>query len=275
MSENRTLSGIIREHKTVFIILLVGLLLIELEIFALAVMKSGRKSWLQVLDHNGNVIHETSGSHLSDFNKYYFEKTFGPFENYQVKLETERIPFPFRAWFVAAVGLPIGVMLLFGFIVKAYSAIFMTAKTAPPSEANGSRQAYETRLEMVLDKLSRLNIFLIGFFILVGVLLYWIVPNALSFIGRTGIDTIIRFKWVFITAAVVLVGIVLWIIYLRYLLAKKSIETQTEIEKLRLQLESQTGRPLSLPMGENGSPAPQVGWDGEPPPQTEPPDRSV
>jgi uncharacterized membrane-anchored protein YitT (DUF2179 family) len=143
----------------------------------------------------------------------------------------------------------------------------MTAKTAPPSEANGSRQAYETRLEMVLDKVSRLNIFLIGFFILVGVLLYWIVPNTLSFIGRTGIDTIIRFKWVFITAAVVLVGIVLWIIYLRYLLAKKSIETQTEIEKLRLQLESQTGRPLTLPMGEDGGPAPQVGWDGEPPPQ--------
>ena len=30
-------------------------------IFALAAMKSGRKSWLQVIDANGNVIHETSG----------------------------------------------------------------------------------------------------------------------------------------------------------------------------------------------------------------------
>ena len=110
-------------------------------------------------------------------------------------------------------------------------------------------------------------LFLIGFFILVAVLLYWIVPNALSFIGKTGIDTIIRFKWVFIIAAIVLVGIVLWIIYLRYLLAKKSIETQTEIEKLRLQMESQTGRPLSLPMGDEGNPPPQVEWDGERPPQ--------
>jgi hypothetical protein len=269
MKDNRSLSGIIREHKTVFIILLVGLLLIELEIFALAVIKSGRKSWLQVLDEQGNVIHETSGSHLSEFNKYYFEKTFGPFENYQVRLQTERIPFPFRAWFVAAVGLPIGVMLLFGFIVKAYSAIFMTAKPEAPPPEPGSQKAYETRLEMVLDKLSRLNIFLIGFFILVGVLLYWIVPNALTFIGKTGIDALIRFKWVFIVSAVVLVGIVIWIIYLRYLLAKKSIETQTEIEKLRLQLESKTGRPLSLPMGTDadGKAAPQVEWDGESPPR--------
>jgi hypothetical protein len=266
MSENRSLSGILRDHKTVFIILLVGLLIIELEIFALAAMKSGRKSRLQVLDEKGDVIYETNGSHLSEFNKYYFEKTFGPFENYQVRLKTERIPFPFRAWFVAAVGLPIGVMLLFGFIVKAYSAIFMTAKSEAPAPENGTRRAYETRLEMVLDKVSRLNIFLIGFFILVGVLLYWIVPNALTYIGKTGIDTVIRFKWVFIIAAIVLVGIVLWIIYLRYLLAKKSIETQTEIEKLRLQLESQTGRPLSLPMGSEGDPPPRVGWDEERPP---------
>jgi hypothetical protein len=266
MSENRSLSGILREHKTVFIILLVGLLIIELEIFALAALKSGRKSWLQVLDREGNVIHETSGSHLSEFNKYYFEKTFGPFENYEVRLQTERVPFPFRAWFVAAVGLPIGVMLLFGFIVKAYSAIFMTAKSEAPAPENESRRSYETRLEMVLDKVSRLNIFLIGFFILVGVLLYWIVPNALTYIGKTGIDTVIRFRWVFISAALVLVGIVLWIIYLRYLLAKKSIETQTEIEKLRLQLESQTGRPLSLPMGDEGETPPQVGWEGERPP---------
>jgi uncharacterized membrane-anchored protein YhcB (DUF1043 family) len=267
MSENRRLTSIIREHKTVFIILLVGLLIIELEIFALAAMKSGRKSWLQVLDNEGHVIHETSGNHLSEFNKYYFEKTFGPFENYQVHLKTERIPFPFRAWFVAAVGLPIGVMLLFGFIVKAYSAIFMTSKTEASLPENRSRQAYETRLEMVLDKVSRLNIFLIGFFILVGVLLYWIVPNALTYLGKTGIDTIIRFKWVFIIAALLLVGIVLWIIYLRYLLAKKTIETQTEIEKLRLQLESQTGRPLSLPMDNEGTQAPQVEWDGKQPPQ--------
>ena len=268
MSEKRSLTGIVREHKTVFIILLVGLFLIELEIFALAAMKSGRKSWLQVLDQGGNVNHETSGTHLSEFNKSYFEKTFGPFEDYQVRLQTERIPFPFRAWFVAAVGLPIGVMLLFGFIVKAYSAIFTTAKTEAPAPENGSRQAYETRLEMVLDKVSRLNIFLIGFFILVGVLLYWIVPNAITYLGKTGVDTIIRFKWVFIAAALVMVGIVLWIIYLRYLLAKKSIETQTEIEKLRLQLESQTNQPLALTMDKPDDPAPQVGWDGEPPVQS-------
>ncbi|MEE4113637.1 MAG: hypothetical protein V2I40_12535, partial [Desulfobacteraceae bacterium] len=118
------IGNLIQGNKTLFIIIIVGLFLLELEIFALAAMKSGRQSWLQVIDANGNVIHETSGKHLSEFNKYYFEKTFGPLENYQVRLETREHPFPFRAWFVAAIGIPVGAMLLFGFVVKAYVAIF-------------------------------------------------------------------------------------------------------------------------------------------------------
>jgi len=49
-------------------------------------------------------------------------------------------------------------------------------------------------------------------------------------------------------AIMVLVGMVIWIIYLRYLLAKKSIESQTEVNKYRLQLEmaSNDRKPLEL-----------------------------
>ncbi len=107
MQKNKQLSSLIQEHKVLFIIIIIGLFLLEMEIFAVAVAKSGRKSRLQVIDQSGNLIHETNGQHLSEFNKYYFEKTFGPFENYQVKLKTQNLPFPFRAWFVAAVGLPV------------------------------------------------------------------------------------------------------------------------------------------------------------------------
>ena len=64
--------ALLRENRMLFIIILVVLFLIELEIFAVAAMKSGRKSWLQVFDAKGNVIHETDGQNLSEFNKYYF-----------------------------------------------------------------------------------------------------------------------------------------------------------------------------------------------------------
>ncbi len=240
MSENRSISALIQEHKTLLIIIMIGLFLLELEIFALAAMKSGRKSWLQVIDQNGNVIHETDGRQLSDFNKYYFEKTFGPFENYDVRLQTKDIPFPFRAWFTAAVGLPLGLILLFGFIVKAYLALFHGDKLKKgPSDVE---TPYENSVEGVLNRISRLNIFIIGFLILTAVLAYWILPNFITYVGRTSIETIIRFKWVFITLLFVMVGIVMWIIYLRYLLAKKSMETQAELDKIKLQLAYQNGK---------------------------------
>ncbi|MBC2712796.1 MAG: hypothetical protein HGJ94_17935 [Desulfosarcina sp.] len=258
------ISNLIQENKTLFIIIIVGLFLLELEIFALAAMKSGRKSWLQVIDANGNVIHETSGKNLSEFNKYYFEKTFGPFENYQVRLETRENPFPFRAWFVAAIGIPVGAMLLFGFVVKAYVAIFHGSELQGDESEPAGEPGYESRLESILYRISRMNIFIIGFLIFVGVISYWIIPNMITFIGRTGIDAIIRFKWVFITLGAVVAGIGVWIVYLRYLLAKKSIESRTEIEKHRLALEykAQHGLPLQLnaPSADNG-PRDSLDWD--------------
>ena len=257
-------SSLIQEHKTLFVIIIVGLFLLELEIFALAAMKSGHKSWLQVIDANGNVIHETSGKNLSEFNKYYFEKTFGPFENYDVRLKTRDEPFPFRAWFVAAIGIPVGSMLLFGFVVKAYAAIFHGSELAGDESRPAVEPGFESRLESVLYRISRMNIFIIGFLIFVGVISYWIIPNMLTYIGRTGIDAIIRFKWVFIGLGALVVAIGLWIVYLRYLLAKKSIESRTEIEKHRLALEYNHTRrmPLSLegPAG-GGEARPALDWE--------------
>ena len=242
------ISKLIQENKTLFIIIIVGLFLLELEIFALAAMKSGRKSWLQVIDTKGNVIHETSGKNLSEFNKYYFEKTFGPFENYDVRLQTREHPFPFRAWFVAAIGIPVGAMLLFGFVVKAYVAIFHGSEMQAGDAQPACEPGLENRLESILYRISRMNIFIIGFLIFIGVISYWIIPNMITYIGRTGIEAVIRFKWVFITVGALVVGIGVWILYLRYLLARKSIESQTEIEKHRLELEfrSQNARPLQL-----------------------------
>jgi hypothetical protein len=57
------------------------------------------------------------------------------------------------------------------------------------------------------------------------------------YIGRTGTETIIRYKWIFLAIGIVFLGLFIWIIYLRYLLAKKTIDRQAEIDKYRLRLE--------------------------------------
>lgn len=242
MTETGDFISLVRQNKTLFIIITVGLFLLELEIFAFAAVKSGRKSRLQVYDTSGSVIYETDGSRLSDFNKYYFEKTFGPFENYQVKLVTREVPFPFRAWFVAAVGIPIGAVLLFGFVFKAYMTFVQGDRGRQAAPGQGAGHA-ATRIEQVADSIGRLNIFTIGFLVLVIVLAYWIVPNSLVYIGAAGLDLISRYRWIFLSLGICAVGVFLWIIYLRYLLAKKAIESQAEVDKYRLQLEYQPPEP--------------------------------
>jgi hypothetical protein len=243
MPNDRSVLTLIRDHRTLFMIIAVGLFLLELEIFALAAMKSGRKSTLQVFNDRGQLIHETDGRQLSDFNRYYFEKTFGPFENYDVRLSTRDVPFPFRAWFASAVGIPVGVVLLFSFVVKAWAALFYGEKAGRGLEAREAADA-DNRFERIVATLGRFNIFTIGFLIFVAVLAYWVLPNLITYLGRIGIEALTRYKWIFIGAAGFLALLVLWIVYLRYLLAKKSIESQVELDKYRLQLEwEQSNRP--------------------------------
>lgn len=236
MSKTNIIASSLRENKKLIIIFSVALFLMELEIFAVAAIKSGHKSRLHIVDTNNNVIYETDGSSLSEFNKYHFEQTFGPIEQYKVKLSTRNVEFPFRAWFAAAVGIPVGIVLLLAFIVKAYTSLFYGEENRD-MESEMSEVRCETRFEKIISTISRFNIFTIGFLLFLAVFSYWVVPNFIAYAGRVGAETFSRYKWVFLSAVILISGIVVWSIYLRYLLARKVIESRAEIEKCRLELE--------------------------------------
>ena len=236
----KNLMAVIRENRTLFIVIAVGLFLIELEIFVLAAMKSGRQSVIQVMTPAGEVIYESDGQNLSQFDKYYFEQNFGPIDQYELRLHTRERPFPFRAWFVAAFGLPIAAILLFAFVVKAYLSIFYADRLKGSGEALDLSDDASV-LERFLVRVSRYNIFIIGFLVLMGIMAYWVVPNFIAYLSRLGVDTLIRYKWFFLTAAAISLGLLVWVIYLRYLLARRAIESRTEVEKHRLELEYRHG----------------------------------
>ncbi len=255
MTTSHTMASLFRENKTLFILIAVGIFLIELEIFAVAAINSGRKSWMEVKDQHGNIIHVSEGNNLSSFNKYYFEKTFGPLDQYQVNWVSKDEPFPFRAWFAAAIGIPVGAILLFGFITRAFAAIIYGDRIAVGAASSGASEPIaRNRLETLMAGISRLNIFAIGFLVLLAMFTYWVVPNLILYIGQVGMDTIMRYKWFFLTVALTLLGIAVWIIYLRYLLAKKAIDSQTEVEKFRLQLAAGNSEPLRLEYSQSALP---------------------
>lgn len=82
-----------------------------------------------------------------------------------------------------------------------------------------------------------------------------------TYIGRVSVETLVRFKWVVISAGVVLVGLFAWVIYLRYLLAKRSIDNQADLEKVRLQLEYSRGVQPQLEYKVEPDKSPQLVWD--------------
>ncbi|MBF0101520.1 MAG: hypothetical protein HQK77_11495 [Desulfobacterales bacterium] len=234
MANSTQLSMFFQTHKTAMMVLVIALLLLELEIFTVSAMKSGRQSTLNVLNAEGVVIYQTDGDHLSDFNKYYFESTFGPLEKYQLKLETNHVPFPFRAWFAAAIGIPIGLFLLFAFLIKGFAALFYHSQQQTNTLAQESNGI---PIDQWLKRIQQLNIFFIGFVVLVGVISVWVVPELITYLAAMGMHTLITYKWFFLGILIGTTAIMMWFIYLRYLLAQKAIDAKIEIQKFQLQLQ--------------------------------------
>ncbi len=243
--------SLLKEYKVLVGIIITGLFLIEFEIFTFAAMSSGKQPRLQVLNTSGKVVYEIKGSTLANFNKERFEKAFGPFENYQVKLTEKNIPFPFRAWFSAAIGVPVGLVLLLAFVLKAVMVFIYGAEESPEnkdgveynkenqqtiSPDNGFNKPH-AGIEKLLMSISRFNIFIIGFLVICMVFLLWMIPNTLNFLAKVGIDTILQFKWVFLGGFIAVFILFAWFMYMKYKLANKMIDAETEIKKYQLQLE--------------------------------------
>jgi len=266
MPGERSPLSVIKGNKTVFIAIAIVLLLLELAIFAIAAVRSGEHYKLQFIDANGHMVYETDGQNLNDFSKYHFEQTHGPLRDFKRRLVKEDIAFPFRAWFVAAVGIPLGLVLCFVFLLKAYMAIFYSEEGKDDKKEDHTKTRYESRLEKIIGGVQKFNIFVVASVVFLVVVSYWVLPNLMMYLGEVGVDTVIRFKWVLLLIGVAAFGLLLWIIYLKFLLAKKGMESQVEIDKYRMKLEyKQNLQPqLQLEHKEkaNGK-TPLVGWDDD------------
>ncbi|MFP4475732.1 MAG: hypothetical protein ACLFOY_09220 [Desulfatibacillaceae bacterium] len=227
-SEKEFLS--IKRYRTLFLIIAACLFIVEVQVFVVALQNSGRQATLKVKNDAGEVIYTTDGTSLTSFDKYYFEKTWGPLENYTVAVETREVPFPFRAWFFAAVGIPVGALLLIAFVFRAYQELVQGGRKKGSDEDG-------TPMESLLGRISRLPVFMMGALVFVGAFALWALPNAAAFLGRESMELVLRFKWFLLGAVLVMLTLSCWVIYLRYQLAKRNIDARTEVNKYRLELE--------------------------------------
>ncbi len=240
-----------RLQKIVLVVSVLLFLLLELLIYMASASHAGHKSHIIISDMQGNSVYQTTGNTLTSYEKLIFEKNFGPLTDYQLEIVTETRPFPFRAWFTAAVGIPVGLILLVSFLVKVYLTLLYNEeeqnKQGLGDTASGLK---EGKFASLFQAFGQISIFHIGFGVLASVLLLWMVPNLVEDIFTISTETIRDYKWFFVGVALFLAFIITWVIYLRYRLSKQMLDNQFNIEKYRLEQQLLTSReqaPTLLP----------------------------
>ncbi|MEJ5364602.1 MAG: hypothetical protein WHS86_05855 [Desulfosoma sp.] len=232
--------------KLVLSLTVLFLLILETLIYLTAASQAGQRTRLIITNTEGQKIYETTGSTLSSYEKMVFESTFGPLDRYRMHLQSEERPFPFRAWLSAAIGVPVGLILIIAFAIKAFLNLLYGDPEHHP-EATPHPLPQEGRFTSLFEIFKGISVFHVGVLVVVGVVLFWMVPNLLGDFGRVAWAFLREYKILVFGGALFLAGLLIWIIYLRYRLSKQVLQNQVEIEKLRLEYHrTSEGRPLEL-----------------------------
>lgn len=239
MSTSSRLLDVFEGGRRQRLILAVGVFLflaVEIIIYASAASQAGDKARIVITDSSGAKVYETTGTVLTSYERMNFENNFGPLRNFQMNLQTESTPFPFRAWVSAAIGIPVGLVLLVSFVVKVYMSLLYGEDgkgDTPRGEAADS--GMKGRMSAFSGFLKGLSVFHIGVIAFLAVLVLWMIPNFIGDATQTVMNAIREYPLFFIGAAVFLAALLVWMIYLRYSLSKMMIENQFKLEKIRIE----------------------------------------
>lgn len=239
MSTKSRLLDVFEGNRRQRLILAVGVFLflaIEIIIYASAATHAGDKSRLVITDATGAKVYETTGTVLTSYERMNFENNFGPLRNYSMNLQTESTPFPFRAWVSAAIGIPVGLVLLVSFLVRAYMSLLYGDDRKQETAAGETTDAgIKNRVSAFSGFLRGLSVFNVGIIVFLAVLVLWMIPNFIGDATHFVMTAIREYPLFFIGAAVFLAALVVWLIYLRYSLSKMMLENQFKLEKIRIE----------------------------------------
>jgi hypothetical protein len=243
-----------RSQKVILAASVIILLVLELMIYLAAASQAGQKSRVVISDTRGAVVYETPGTTLTSYEKLNFENTHGPLKDYRIQIVTESLPFPFRAWSTAAVGIPVGLILIVAFLVRSFLSLVYGEDSDQQEDATVG--AGIGKFGSMANLFRRVSIFYIGFLVVLAVLLFWIVPNFLGDLARISTTAIREYKWFFLGVSIFFALLTMWVIYLRYKLSREMLKNQSDLEKYRLEiqlLEYKKEQPL-LPVTMNEAP---------------------
>jgi uncharacterized integral membrane protein len=235
MPKSLSLSPFFEDAKYPKLVLAIGailLLLLQLGIFVAVYNQSGLKSRVWILDSSGRKIYESSGPALSAYEKMTFENNFGSLRDYTTQLESQTVPFNYRAWILLAVGMPLGLILMLFFMAQVWLILL---NGSPKEETHREKQSGPTGFSTFLSVSRNFSIVGVGFMIVMSMLVLWLIPSILGDLAKSFFGAVKDYPLFFIGVSAFVGGLLVWVIYLRYRLSKQMLENQIEIEKFRIQ----------------------------------------
>ena len=235
MAKSLSLAQFFEDAKYPKLVLAIGavsLLVLQLVIFIAVCNQSGLKGRVCVMDSAGRKIYESSGPALSSYEKMVFENNFGPLRDYTTKLESEVVPFNYRAWILMAIGVPLGLILMLFFMAQVW---LLLLNGSPKEETSEESTPGKTRFGAFLNVSRNFSILGIGFTMAILMLILWLIPSILGDMAKSFFGAVKDYPWFFVGVSTFAGGLLVWVIYLRYRLSRQMLENQVEIEKYRIE----------------------------------------
>lgn len=221
--------------------------IIEIVIFAICMAYTTNKDVVKIYNPENEIIYEDryNANNISEFKRLNGIRSFKG-EGYTIKRFEEKNPFPTRAWIALSVCVPMLLVMFVVFIIKVFNDVFHLKRkdTDRERDDNGAETDKEkkttgfeeTRFEKLFSAFERMNIYTLGFTIVIIVFLYWVIPDLLIYLSKVSYQTISELKWV-ILGLVVFAGVFLILkIVLSYKTKAEIIRQQADIQKHRDQL---------------------------------------
>lgn len=221
--------------------------IIEIVIFAICMAYTTNRDMVKIYNPDDEVIYEDryNAANISEFKRLNGIRSFKQ-EGFTIKRFEEKNPFPTRAWIALSVCVPMMFVMFVVFIIKVFTDVFKLKKDTQSenSDETGKESGKEkkttgfeeTRFEKLFSALERMNIYTLGFTIVIIVFLYWVIPDLLIYLSKVSYQTISELKWV-ILGCVVFAGVfVILKIILSYKTKAEIIRQQADIQKHRDQL---------------------------------------
>lgn len=163
--------------------------------------------------------------------------TYGNERNQQTYLlvqdEEQVIPFPWKAWILTSVGVPIGLGFLVLLLTKAYFQVI------EPNESETAESS--SKFASALNQLGQINIIWFMLISIVVIFLFWYIPEIIKYMGSVAITWLTKYWWVPTTVFLVVVLLISFGIYLQYKLKLKAMHLEMEMAKFKfLQLEGKS-----------------------------------